>query len=197
MTREEIKEYYKVINVNKVNEDITKIDLYHAEGDNNRHVCLLFAFNKLYYTGDMGTFVFGNFVHNIRKFFKGSEILPSYWLEKCEASSSPLIEQRVPEEKARKELRDFLQENYEEFFVDRRLSDYTEDVKDLIEDCFMEWNEEPSTAFSLIFDLFTELQVEHDFEDVGYIISRCQDYSPRYIYACNVIQWIENEYMEI
>lgn len=75
MTVEQLKERYKVIEAKRINDDIVSVDLYHDEKkENYLHIKLLFAYNKLYYTGDFGTYVFGETIYNIFNFFKGERI---------------------------------------------------------------------------------------------------------------------------
>ena len=60
MTVEELKQRYKVIEAKRINDDIVSVDLFHDEEKSNYlHIKLLFAYGKLYYTGDFGTYVFG------------------------------------------------------------------------------------------------------------------------------------------
>ena len=100
MTVEELKNRYKVIEAKRINDDIVSVDLYHDEEKSNYlHIKLLFAYGKLYYTGDFGTYVFGKNICNIFRFFKGERINKSYWQEKCEAASDPIIPDEVDLEK--------------------------------------------------------------------------------------------------
>lgn len=198
MTKEELREYYKVINVNKVNEDITKVDLYHAEGDNNRHVRLLFAYNKLYYTGDMGTYVFGNFVYDIKTFFQGREINPGYWSEKCEAAEYPVVDTDIDGDKAREEVMKYIFNNHPELCEhDDQVMLCNYNLQSDIDDCFDDWDENEYVAFNKLDELFSL----YDFIDIGEIVSgiigRCQKYNNKYLYACEVIQWVENEVLEV
>ena len=92
MTVEELKNRYKVIEAKRINDDIVSVDLYYDEKKSNcLHIKLLFAYNKLYYTGDYGTYVFGENICNIFNFFKGERINEGYWQEKCEAQRIKII----------------------------------------------------------------------------------------------------------
>ena len=187
MTKEELRNYYKIIERNKVNDDIEVIDLYNVERSNNRHIRLLFAYNKLYYTGDMGTYVFGNHVFNIREFFRGKEINPYYWQEKVEAASQPVLDTNVDFDKVVSAIR----EEFEDKFTDT--------VKELIEnfesDGFF-WESNEIRAHDKVWELCNDIGWCDPDETAESIICRCKDWSRRFLYACEVIQWIENEILE-
>lgn len=195
MTKEELKDYYKIIERNKVNDDIEVIDLYNAERSINRHVRLLFAYNKLYYTGDMGSYTFGKSICNVRIFFKGNWINPGYWREKVEAYSEPLIDTDVSYDKVVDEVNEFLK-YYEELFIDSNLDEYTDEVKDAVWLFHNSLESNEYRAYDQITNLFDELEIIYDSEDVANIIRSCQEWSSRFLYACEVIQWVENEILE-
>ena len=133
MTVEELKQRYKVIEAKRINDDIVSVDLFHDEEKSNLlHIKLLFAYGKLYYTGDFGTYVFGENICNIFNFFKGERINEGYWQEKCEASSYPIYPSEVDEEKVEELVKEYVcdlyrVENYDEL---------DEEIKDVIEDKF-------------------------------------------------------------
>lgn len=193
MTKEELKEYYKIIEHSKINDDIEMFDLYDKDRSNDRHIRLLFAYNKLYYTGDMGTYVFGGTIHNIRDFFRGNAINPSYWMEKVEAASQPVIDTDVDFYKVVDEVNEFLKD-YKELFTDSNLDEYTDEVKDIMWSFHDNLESNEYRAYDQITELFDELEISYDSENVATIIRNCQDWSSRYLYACEVIQWIANEY---
>lgn len=192
MTKEELRDYYKIIERNKVNDDIEVIDLYNAERSNNLNVRLLFAYNKLYYTGDMGSYIFGNTIHHIKTFFRGSHINPYYWREKVEAYSEPLIGIDISYDKIVDEVNEFLK-NYEELFTDSNLDEYTDEVKNAIWLFHNSLESNGYRAYDQITELFDELEIIYGSEDVANIIRSCQDYNYRFLYACELIQWVENE----
>lgn len=187
MTKEELRDYYKIIERNKVNEDIEVIDLYNKERSIILHIRLLFAYNKLYYTGDMGTYVFGNHVFNIRKFFKGKEINPYYWSEKVEASSQPLLDTDIDFEK--------VMEAIKEEFSDGMTDAAQELINDFESDGFF-WEPNEIRAYDKVWELCSDIGLCDPNETTNNIISRCQNYNSRYLYACEVIQWVENEILE-
>ena len=127
MTVEELKNRYKVIEAKRINDDIVSVDLYCDEKKSNcLHIKLLFAYNKLYYTGDFGTYVFGENICNIFEFFKGERINEGYWQEKCEAAGDPIIPDEVDLRKLEEAVRDYLEENEIEI---------TDDIEEEISDC--------------------------------------------------------------
>ncbi len=184
MTVEELKQRYKVIEAKRINDDIVSVDLYHDEEKSiYLHIKLLFAYNKLYYTGDFGTYVFGKDIQNIFNFFKGERINASYWQEKCEAASDPIIPDEVDLEKVEKEVRDYLEENEIEI---------TDDIEKEISDCFYYMDSNAYRAYDKVEELLSSLDLSYDSERVGYIIRAGQGYHGRFIYACEVIQWVSN-----
>lgn len=184
MTVEELKQRYKVIEAKRINDDIVSVDLYHDEEKSiYLHIKLLFAYNKLYYTGDFGTYVFGKDIQNIFNFFKGERINASYWQEKCEAASDPIIPDEVDLEKVEKEVRDYLEENEIEI---------TDDIEKEISDYFYYMDSNAYRAYDKVEELLSSLDLSYDSERVGYIIRAGQGYHGRFIYACEVIQWVSN-----
>lgn len=184
MTVEELKNRYKVIEAKRINDDIVSVDLYHDEEKSNYlHIKLLFAYNKLYYTGDFGTYVFGKNICNIFRFFKGERINKSYWQEKCEAASDPIIPDEVDLEKVEEAIRDYLEENEIEI---------TDDIEKEISDCFCYIDSNAYRAYDKVEELFSSLDLSYGGETVEDIIRAGQGYSGRFIYACEVIQWVSN-----
>lgn len=184
MTVEELKNRYKVIEAKRINDDIVSVDLYHDEEKlNYLHIKLLFAYNKLYYTGDFGTYVFGEVIQNIFNFFKGERINKSYWQEKCEAASDPIIPDEVDLEKVEEAIRDYLEENEIEI---------TDDIEKEISDCFCYIDSNAYRAYDKVEELFSSLDLSYGGETVENIIRAGQGYHGRFIYACEVIQWVSN-----
>lgn len=184
MTVEELKNRYKVIEAKRINDDIVSVDLYHDEEKSNYlHIKLLFAYGKLYYTGDFGTYVFGKNICNIFRFFKGERINKSYWQEKCEAASDPIIPDEVDLDKVEEAVRDYLKDNEIEI---------TDDIKEEISDCFLYIDSNAYRAYDKVEELFSSLDLSYGGETVEDIIRAGQDYHGRFIYACEVIQWVSN-----
>lgn len=184
MTVEELKQRYKVIEAKRINDDIVSVDLFHDEEKSNYlHIKLLFAYNKLYYTGDFGTYVFGENICNIFHFFKGERINEGYWQEKCEAASDPIIPDEVDLEKVEEAVRGYLEENEIEI---------TDDIEEEISDCFHCMDSNAYRAYDKVEELFCSLHLFYDSERSGDIIRAGQGYHGRFIYACEVIQWVSN-----
>lgn len=181
MNKEELRNYYKIIERNKVNDDIEVIDLYNAERETNRHVRLLFAYNKLYYTGDMGSYTFGKSICNVRTFFKGSYINPGYWQEKVEAYSEPLLCPNIDVDKAREAIIE-------------EIKDYGDEVdEEKIDEGLWSWDSNEYRAFDTIQELFEDLGYMDTCEMATSVFRSCQEWSSRFLYACELIQWVENE----
>ena len=184
MTVEELKNRYKVIEAKRINDDIVSVDLYHDEEKSKYlHIKLLFAYGKLYYTGDFGTYVFGKTICNIFNFFKGERINEGYWQEKCEAAGDPIIPNEVDLKKVEEAVRDYLEENEIEI---------TDDIEEEISDCFYYMDSNAYRAYDKVEELFGSLGLFYDSEMVGGIIRAGQGYHGRFIYACEVIQWVSN-----
>lgn len=100
MTRIELANKYREIFVNKVSDSIVTVDLWlDKTRDCYQHINILFANNKLLYTGAR-TYVFGQNIHDIFTFFNVDKNDFYYWKEKCEAASEPIIITEVNEVKA-------------------------------------------------------------------------------------------------
>ena len=191
MTKEELAERYKIIDIEKQG-NILVIRLYINENrdDKTYFVRLIFADNKLFYSGDMGTYVFGRDICHIFTFFKGNYINTDYWSGKCEASSYPIYPSDVDEEKVEELVKEYVcdlygVENYDEL---------DEEIKDVIEDKFrfgIESNE--YRAYDEIYEfLEEEFNCSNLCETVNNIIESAKSISPNYVYACELIQWVEN-----
>ena len=184
MTVEELKNRYKVIEAKRINDDIVSVDLFHDEEKSNYlHIKLLFAYNKLYYTGDFGTYVFFFFFCNIFNFFKGEGINEGYWQDTCEAAGDPIIPDEVDLKKVEEAVRDYLAENEIEI---------TDDIDQEIFDCFYYMDSNAYRAYDKVEELFRSLDLFYDSEMVGDIIRAGLGYHGRFIYACEVIQWVSN-----
>lgn len=191
MTKKEIVERYKTIDIEKQG-DVLIVRLYRSEDrdDKTYFVRLVFVDNKLFYSGDMGTYVFGRNICYIFNFFKGDYINTDYWSGKCEASSYPIYPNEVDEEKVKELVKEYVcdlyrVENYEEL---------DDEIKDVIDDKFqfgIELNE--IRAYDEIYEFLKE---EFDslnlHEIVADIIDRAKTISPNYVYTCELIQWVEN-----
>ena len=191
MTKEEFAERYKVINIEKQGNMLT-VKLYISENrdDKTYFVRLIFADSKLFYSGDMGTYVFGENICNIFNFFKGERINEGYWQEKCEASSYPIYSSDVDEEKVKELVKEYVcglygVENYEEL---------DDEIKEVIDDkCLFGIEPNEFRAYDEIYEFLKEEFDSSDLNSVVYdIIEGAKSISPNYVYACELIQWVEN-----
>lgn len=188
MTKQELAERYKEVEIKPMTDDILEVNLWKDKTHpSQQRIKILFAYDKLYFTGDFGTFVFGKYVHDIKTFFIGDEINPYYWMEKCEASSEPLLDEHVDIEKCRQKVTDYLYENLDKEELD--------DIKNQreIEDTFYHLEDYYIHAANGIENLLITLGID-DYEagDMARsIVHDCRPYSEYYLYACEVIQWVE------
>lgn len=184
MTVEQLKERYKVIEAKRINDDIVCVDLYHDETKSCLyHIKLLFAYNKLYYTGDFGTYVFGETICNIFNFFKGERINKEYWKEKCEAARDLIIPDEVNLNKLEKAI-------YEEF--EEREIEITDDIDNKISNCLYYMDSNAVRAYDRIGELFDDLGISNAGEIAYDVVRVARGYSVRFVYACEVIQWVSN-----
>ena len=191
MTKEELAERYKIIDIEKQG-NILVVRLYQNENrdDKTYFVRLVFVDNKLFYSGDMGTYVFGRNICYILKFFKGNSINTDYWAEKCEASSYPIYPNEVNEEKLKELVKEYVCNWY-------NVDDYDElddDVINTIEEEFqfgIETND--IRAYDKVYDFLKEEFPSSDLNgEVYHIIEDSKLISKNYVYACELIQWVEN-----
>ena len=95
--------------------DLEVVDLWQEENNPIYHIRLMFAFNKLFTSGDCGSFTFGETICHIYTFFKGDNVNLGYWQEKVEASPRPLKYMEVDTDKVLKLLKEYLEENEIEY----------------------------------------------------------------------------------
>ena len=101
----------------------------------------------------------------------------------CEAASSPIIPDEVDLEKVEEAVRDYLKENEIE------ITDYIEEE---ISDCFYYMDSNAYRAYDKVEELFSSLHLFYDSERASNIIRAGMSYHGRFIYACEVIQWVSN-----
>ena len=173
----ELEERYKVIKINKISDDVEVVDLYRAENDTTYHIRLMFAFNKLFTSGDCGSFTFGECICHIYSFFKGDNVNLGYWKQKVEASPRPLLHEEIDTDKAFDLVKKYFEENEIEY-----------DEDDL--DCIDESN--IYRAYDELTDLFEKYDVSDPYQEASNIVDECRDWDGQFEYTCNVIQWVEN-----
>lgn len=189
MTKQQLAERYKEIEIKQITDDILEVNLWKDKTHPfEQRVKILFAYDKLYFTGDFTTFVFGKYVYGIKTFFQGEKINPYYWMEKCEASSEPLLNEDIELEECRQKVTDYLYEN-----LDAEKLDEFESQQE-IEDTLYNLEDYYIHAADRIEDLFTTLGIDDDEagNEAWSIVHDCRPYSEYYLYACETIQWVEN-----
>ena len=185
MTKKDFPDYYKGIEVKKLEDGIVVVNLWKDEKrEIYNFVRLMFAYGNLIYTGDMGEFIFGRNVYNVFTFYKGDEIQPDYWAEKVYCSDTPIREESCDIV----ELEKLVREDVAEYFGEEELS---EEHEETISDTFdYGFDPNPVRAYDAIHELYDELEVNTD--NIGYLIAESQQWNGRYLYACELIQWVSN-----
>lgn len=185
MTKKDFPDYYKEIEVKKLEDGIVVVNLWKDEKrEIYNFVRLMFAYGNLIYTGDMGEFIFGRNVYNVFTFYKGDEIQPDYWAEKVYCSDTPIREESCDIV----ELEKLVREDVAEYFGEEELSEeYEETINDTFDYGF---DPNPVRAYDAIHELYDELEVNTD--NIGYLIAKSQQWNGRYLYACELIQWVSN-----
>lgn len=191
MTKEEIAERYKIIDIEKQG-DVLIVRLYRSEDrdDKTYFVRLVFVDNKLFYSGDMGTYVFGKDICHIFKFFKGDYINTDYWSGKCEASSYPIYPNEVNEDR----VVELVKKCICDYKGVESYDDLDEETRELIADKFM-FGIEPNEyrAYDEVYKFLDDnFNCYNLHEIVAAIIDSAKSISPNYVYVCELIQWVEN-----
>lgn len=179
ITVKELEERYKVIEINKISDDVEVVDLWQNKSEPCFHIRLMFAFNKLFTSGDCGCFTFGGTICHIYSFFRGDRINLGYWKEKVEASPRPLLNTDVDTDKLVERLKEYFDENKIEYDVEN-------DILWKIGESNM------YRAYDDVMEILNNLDVYDSCEIAGDIIDSCRDWDSQYEYTCNVIQWVEN-----
>lgn len=151
-------------------------------------VRIAFIDSKIFYSGDMGTFVFGKDIVHPLTFFKGKEINPEYWWGKCEAAQYPMYNNCVNVSTVISELQGVLCKEYGV----SNFEDLDEYIKEEYDKYIVEFEDEEDDVFDNVSDLLNSL----GFDDGWSIARECVDkgkvISYSYLYCCNVLQWVEN-----
>ena len=134
--------------------------------------------------GECGMFVFGSGICTdkpVYYFFCGNETDPQYWRKKCEASSEPIINEYVDLEQVDKKLNEYLENTDCEAVEDAKFyAGYGSIDSNFIR------------AYDCICKIFEQLGYQEDGEAADYIINASRTFNERYLYACEVIQWVCN-----
>ena len=179
ITAKELEERYKVIEINRISDDVEVVDLWQDKSEPYLHIRLMFAFNKLFTSGDCGSFTFGGTICHIYSFFRGDGINLGYWKEKVEASPRPLLDIDVNTDKLVERLKEYFDENEIEY-------DVQDDILWKIDDSNV------YRAYDDVIHILDNFDISNSWEVAGDIIDSCRDWDAQYEYTCNVIQWVEN-----
>lgn len=186
MPQNNLNEYYKEIEVKRLDDGIIVVNLWK---DNNREpynfVRLMFAYDKIIYTGDMCYYIFGDNVHNIFTFYKGEEIQPEYWSEKVHCSDRPVKNEECDIDK----LRQLVYKDIGEYFDEIELSEEHSEAVDEIFDYNFDSNS--VRAYDALEGLYSVLGIGA-YDRVADMIYQSQAYDRRYLFACEVLQWVSN-----
>lgn len=178
---------YKHIEAEQVAPDIIRVDLFRNEDTRDRtyHVQVLFAYNKVFYTGDVGSYIFGKDICHNTTFFCGSDINPGYWQGKCEAYSEPLEEEEVNV--------DDLIDAVEKYLKDHKIEDY-EDNFDTFKMSFSRYD--VGSVTDHVEELFADFDIDDTYLEASDLVSSLVEYNIRYLYACTVLQYVSNHLEE-
>ena len=191
ITKKELEERYKYIEFEKFGDNII-IRLYQDEEKSIIYfVRIVFVDNKIFYSGDMGTYVFGKDIVHPKTFFtlgNKNEINPEYWWQKCEAAQFPIYGTEIDEDKVSEAVKEELCEFYEvEDF--NELDDYI--IKDFYNNMtLLDSNE--VRAYDTVYDFFESIGMSESWERARNCIDAGKEMNGNYLYACEVLQWVEN-----
>lgn len=209
-------EIYKRIIIHK-SEDLLSLDFQVDESRDsifqNTHID--FVNNKLLYTGDYGTYVFGKDILDIKSFFCTKEPNYQYWSGKLEAySESYEITEYEDFEDIICKVTDFFKSYHNLYFDEEKdyslvgldedeiqeLKDRSEELKkDLEIALFFESDYSVNSVVDVVKETLSDFQSLNDYDDRYnlddedlYNLLRIDDYSPRYKRLCNFCCWVEN-----
>ena len=194
MTKEEFRKRYKHIDVKRYQDGIVSVDLYTSEKKyRDYYVNLLFANGMLIYSGDMGYYIFEKNITDPKTFFKGEAILPEYWAEKIECSSYPVMDEINPRQ-VKENFLAYIKEGIEDGTLGKEPD---EEELDWITSRLDELDGNETRMIDVLDDLVSEyLDDILDTEDLADFVNRGREYHPNYLYACELIQWVENEILK-
>lgn len=186
MNKKQLAEFYKEIEVKRLDGGIIVVNLWKdSEREPYNAIRLMFAYGKIIYTGDMGHYIFGRNVNNIFTFYKGDEINPEYWREKVFCADRPVRNEECDLSK----VVELAKRDIEEYFG----GELTEEQEQIWEDfCdFSVSDSNPVRVYDDLERLYEELGVD-PCERAASIVEQSRGYDRRYIYACEVLQWVSN-----
>lgn len=188
MTKQQLAECYREIEIKQITDDILEVNLWKDKTHPfEQRVKILFAYDKLYFIGNFDFFVFGEHVSDIKTVFQGNEINPYYWMKKCEVSNEFLLYEQTDLEKCHKKVVDYIWERLEtkrKELDGLELQDYDENVHRKIENTFYHLENYNYCTLGI-----NNYEAEHE---AWCIVNEYRLFSEHYIYACETIQWVEN-----
>ena len=177
------------------------------------------------YSGDMGCFMFqpGYGIGT----FKGNHINPGYWEEKIKAAGREFYNKENNLELIDKAFKDEILNHYEgewfeEYFEQAKKawemsdedfekwydewsekedeSDFAEEVKKIREaekPSFYAKSNSGESCYLAVEEAAKDIDLDWDFETIGYIANQGEEDDFRFLYACCVLQWVANKIVEM
>lgn len=193
MTVFELEQRYKEKIINRINDDVLIVSLYmNKEHSIEYYVKLIFAYNKLYVSGDCGSFIFGKTICNIFKFFKGDNVNLGYWQEKVEASPRPLISKEVDCDGVCRDVIKWYEKRYHD--DDNVKIENIEILTKFFNGSFSKFNPTIPWAYDTAYDFLkdTLIEEEEDFDSIISIIDNNRPWDAQFEYIAHVVQWVVN-----
>ena len=187
MFKSEIEERYKNIKKTELSENFIVFDCF---ADDTFHFYVRIIFdkerNKVCYSGDVGSFVFGGNIVNICQFFK-YDVNLGYWLEKVEAYSENPFQEEIFEEDLERVLVKYL----EDYGIDN--VEKHDKIKHIL-------SKIDYHHYIHICDVLREeLEDYIDTDDIGRfvweVVGHSRQFSKRYIYCCELLHYISEKYL--
>lgn len=128
--------------------------------------------------------IFGRDVNNIFTFYKGDEVNPEYWSEKVYCADRPIKDESLD----LGELEKAIQELVGSWNIPKDKQEELDDDLDLLE-----LDENSVIASRQVYE-FLEQWKEYcePCEDINTLIGAAEKWNRRYLYACEVLQWVSN-----
>jgi hypothetical protein len=193
MTVFELEQRYKEKIINRINDDVLVVDLFTDKRHSVVHyVKLIFAYNKLYVSGDYGSFIFGKTICNVFKFFKGDNVNLGYWQEKVEASPRPLRNEKVDCDGVCKDVIEWYEEYYDDY--DDVENKNIEKIAKFFNDQFSKFNPMIPYAYDTLCDFMVDNFMEEgdNFDLIISIIDNNRPWDAQFEYIAYVVQWVVN-----
>lgn len=193
---DKFSELYK--NIKKTeDENFVVVNCYKDENCSiENYVRIVFdkKWQKVYYTGDMGAYIFGQNIRNPLEFFKMNVNLP-YWDEKLEAYEKPIKEENVDLEEVEKSFRELLfeQDNVCENMLDEEKEYFEQDLNELfkfyINDSFH------YRVYDKLEKFCEEQNLSIETEDIYSCVEQCRSYENRYLWCVELLHYVSVNYL--